>query len=166
MLVAVQPVTFLRLGHPHPWLDIYIIVYAFHVCIGVVDDIVLHVPHKAVAAEDIQGKGCEDVNPFIFGETAMRAVVHDVETDRRNHAAQQHTFRDTPKGVRGEEDEVDVNEDEAYHQDHRLYKKVVITGLCLADLLEIIGDPFFQFCVEVLGAGRKLWQRHDRLIEK
>jgi hypothetical protein len=162
MLIPMQPVTLLRPGHPHPGLDINIVIHAFHVRIGVVHDVVLHIPHKAVAAKDIQRKRRQDIDPFIFGKTAVCAVMHHVEPDRRDYPAKQDTLYNAPKGIRSKENEVDVNKDKAHHQDDRLYEKTVVSGLRLSNFLKIVADPFLQLGMKRLRAGRKLWQRRGQ----
>ena len=70
-----------RLGraHPHPRLNIDIIINPIYVCIGMMNDIMFYIPHKGTATEKIQGKGGNIVNPFVFTETSMGAIVHDVK---------------------------------------------------------------------------------------
>jgi hypothetical protein len=125
-------------------------------------DIVLHIPHKAVAAQDIQRKSGQPIDPPVFGETPMRPVMHDIKADGRYHPAEQNAFHDAPEGIRCEKDQMDIDKDKGDHQDHRLQKKTVVTRFRLANFLKIIADSFFQFSMEGLRAGRELWQRHGQ----
>ncbi len=92
MLVSVHPVFLLRFAHPHPGLDIDIIIYPINIRVSMMNDIVLHVPHKAVTSQYIQGKRSKVVYPFAIAETSMSAVVHHVEANGRNDTTHQHTF--------------------------------------------------------------------------
>jgi hypothetical protein len=143
MLIAVETVSFLRFGHPHPGLDIDIVIDARHIRIGMMDDIVFHIPHKAVTPQYVQRKSGQMIYPFIFGKTAMRTVMHNIETDGGYHPAQQHTFQDGPDGTGRKEHEMDIDKDETRHQDNGLQKKIIITRSGLAHLLKITADPPF-----------------------
>jgi hypothetical protein len=40
--------------HPQPGLCVYIIIHPINVCISVMNDIMLHIPHKTITTQDIQ----------------------------------------------------------------------------------------------------------------
>jgi hypothetical protein len=96
----------------------------------------------------------------------MRPVMHHIEPDGRYHPAQQHTFHNAPEGIRRKKDEMDIDKDKADHQDHRLEKQTVVSCFRFTDFLEIIADPFLQFRMKGLWAGRKFWQRHGQRHDK
>ena len=49
-----QLVFFLRAAHAEPRLNVDVIVHTIHICIRMMNDVMLHVPHKAVTAEYVQ----------------------------------------------------------------------------------------------------------------
>src|ERR1700722_9709868 len=120
MLVLVHLILFLRLAHPHPGLNVDIIIHAIDVGESMVDDIVFHIPHKTIPAEYIERKCSKMIYPFIFTETAMRAIVHHIESNSCNYAAQQHTFGNGKKNARSEKNKMYINEGKGQHQDYSL----------------------------------------------
>src|SRR5688500_13745806 len=88
VLVAMQRVSFLGAAHPHPGLDINIVIHAGYIRVRMVNDIMLHIPHKTVSAKDIQGESSQGTHPFVFAETAVRAVMHYIKSDRCDYATQ------------------------------------------------------------------------------
>src|SRR3984885_11713981 len=80
VLVGVHPVFFPALPHPHPGLNIDIVIHPGHIGISMVNNIMFYIPHKTVAAEDVQGESRKMVHPFVFGKAAMRTVMHDIKT--------------------------------------------------------------------------------------
>ena len=151
MLVFVKPVFFLCFAHAHPGLDIDIVIDPVHIRKSMMDHIVFHVPHEAVTSQYIERKSGKMIYPFVFGETAMRPVMHHIESDGCDHASQEHAFQYGPKSAGGKKNEVDVYQHETHHQYHRLDKKVVIPRGRLAHLLKIITDPGFQLSVKRMG---------------
>ena len=148
MLVFMHFVFFLGFAHPHPGLNIDVVIYPVHVGIGVVDHIVFHIPHKAVAPQYIQRERRKAIDPFVPRKTAMRSVMHHIEPDGSCQSPQQYAFHDRPKRRRSEKYQMHVDKGEAYHQDHRLQKEIVIPGCRFTDFLEIVADPLLQFSVE------------------
>jgi hypothetical protein len=71
VLVFVHFILLLSAAHPHPWLNIDIIVYTIYIGKGVMNHIMLHVPHKAVSTQDIQRECRDNIHPFVLAETAM-----------------------------------------------------------------------------------------------
>jgi hypothetical protein len=91
------------------------------------------------------------IHPFIFGKTAMCAVMHHIEPDSSDHTTQQYTFKDGPDNTRGKENKMNVDKDKADHQDHCLQEKAVITRGSLTYLFKIVTDPLLQLCVKRMG---------------
>src|ERR1700761_9407989 len=116
MLITMHAVLLLRLAHPHPGLDIDIVIYPVHIRISMMHHIMLHIPHKAVPAEDIQRKSRQTIDPLIFRKTAMRPVMHHIKPYGRHQPAQNHTFHYRLKCIGGEKDQVYVNKQKAHHQ--------------------------------------------------
>ena len=79
------------LGAAHPDEGTFgdIIIHAVHIGIGMVNDVVLLLPHKAVAAQRIQGITQELIDPAVGGIAAVAGIVHDIEADKRQHKAEQ-----------------------------------------------------------------------------
>ena len=93
-----QPVFFLGGTHPHPGLDVDVIVDPINIGVGMMNHIVLHIPHETVTTQNIKGKGGEHVHPFILAETAVGPVVHYIKTYSSNDATQKHAFQDRKYG--------------------------------------------------------------------
>jgi hypothetical protein len=155
MLVLVQAVFLLRFAHTHPGLDIDIVIDTIHIGERMVNDIVFHIPHEAVASQDIQGKSSKMIHPFVFRKTTMRPVMHHVKSDRRDNPAQQHTFQYRPENGRSKKYQVDIDQLKAHHQYHRLQKDLGIPRSGLSNLFEIIADPLLQFRMKGMGTVRK-----------
>ena len=47
-----KAVFFLRRAHAHPRLDINVVIHSIYIRISMMDHIVFHIPHKAVATDD------------------------------------------------------------------------------------------------------------------
>ena len=109
MLVFVKPVFFLCFAHAHPGLDIDIVIDPVHIRKSMMDHIVFHVPHEAVTSQYIERKSGKMIYPFVFGETAMRPVMHHIKADSGHYTAQKHAFQYGPKGIGGEKDQMDIN---------------------------------------------------------
>jgi hypothetical protein len=148
MLVPVKAVFFLRFAHPHPGLDIDVVVDAVYICISMVDNIMLHIPHEAISSQDIQRESSQSVQPFIFRKASMCPVMHHIESNRGYEATQQHTLYDRPKGIGCKKHQVNVDERKAKHQYDSLDKKIVITCLRFSHFLKIGANSLLQFSVE------------------
>lgn len=79
MLKPVYPALWLLRMDTHEWLDINIRVKAFHICIGMVADIVFYFPVIGIAAHHIQEIGAGLVKPCMFGKTLVATFVHHIE---------------------------------------------------------------------------------------
>lgn len=166
VLVFMQPVFFLALAHPHPGLDIDIIVHTINICEGMVDHIVFHVPHEAVSAEDIQRESGKYIQPFVFAEAAMGTVVHHVEADRCYQSAEDHTLYDLQPHRRCKEDQVYIYECKTDTEDDRFQEKLVVTGGGFAYFFKVGADPFFQLGMERVGDIGKLGNVHLKTIKR
>ena len=88
MLVFVHLQSLLIAAHTHEWLDIYVIIHTIHISIGMMYDIVLVMPDKAISAQNAQREGSHLIDQFAFTKTPVSAVVHHIESDRRNHTSE------------------------------------------------------------------------------
>src|SRR5687768_11997063 len=155
MLVLMQCVFFLRGAHTHPWLDVDIIIYSVDISICVMDNVVLHVPHKAVSTEYVQRKCRKMVHEFVFAKTSVSTIVHYIETDRGNNSTQQNAFKNSPYRSRSKEYKMDINKKKTDHKYHRLDKKTIIAGGGFTHFFKILTDPSFQLRMEgVLDIGK------------
>ena len=74
-----QFITFLMFAEAQKDTSINVIVYFMYIGICVVNDTMFIIPHKSIAAQYIQRKGCYCIHPWMFAETAMTAIVHDIK---------------------------------------------------------------------------------------
>src|SRR4051794_18281521 len=118
MLVLMKTIFLLCFAHPHPGLNVNIIIDPIHIGVGMVNDIMLHIPHKAVAAQYIQGKSRQAIDPFVLRKAPVRPVMHHIEADGGYHTAQQNAFHNGPKSIGSKEHEMDIDKQEAYHQNN------------------------------------------------
>ena len=87
MLEPVDPV-FLLLGvDTEKRLDVNVVVHAFDVRVGMVNEVVLDLPQVAAGAHQVQAAGHHTVQAFVLRIAAMRGIVHDVETDSGHREA-------------------------------------------------------------------------------
>ena len=122
MLVFMKRIPFLGLAHAHPGLDVNIIINSVHVGVGMMDHIVLHIPHETVPAKYVQGKSGQVIDPLVFAKTPVSPVMHDIEPYRRHQATQQNALQDSPECRRCEEYQVYIHQYKAHHQEKSLYK--------------------------------------------
>jgi hypothetical protein len=164
MLVLMQLQSFLGSTHAHPGLDVDIIIHPGNIGIGVMNDIVLAVPDKAVSAEDIQGESSSHIHPFALAETAMGPVVHDIKSDGRNHTTEQYAFEDGQHCPRSKEYQVCVQPDKRNTQHNCFKVQIKIARHRLSGLIKIGIDPFFEIGVKTVGAARKFRYLHEYFL--
>src|SRR5580658_8385915 len=110
VLIPVQLIFFLGLAHPHPGLGVDIVIDACYVRIGMMYNVVFHIPHEAVTSQDVQRKSSDRVNCLVFRKTAMSAIMHDIKTNGSRQTTQQDTLQDRKKSIRGKKDQMDIDE--------------------------------------------------------
>ena len=81
MLVAVNLIEFLRFTKTQYWLRVYIIINSVNICVGMVNDIVLGIPHEVIGAEEIYRQCCHFVHPPDPAEAAVAPVMHYIKSD-------------------------------------------------------------------------------------
>ena len=85
MLEAVQRVLGLVGRHAHPRLDVDIVVVTLDVGVGVVDKIMLGIPHVRATAKHTQRVGSQSVHPSETREAAVGTVVHHIKANGGNN---------------------------------------------------------------------------------
>ena len=64
------------------WFCIKVIIHAVNIGIGMVYDVVFHLPHKSIGSKKVERQSRKCIYPgFAAKKTAMSAIVHDVEPD-------------------------------------------------------------------------------------
>src|ERR1700722_11141071 len=120
VLIPVQPILFLALGHPHPGLGIDIVIDACYIRIRMMYNVVLHIPHEAVTSQDIQRKSGDRIYRLVFRKTAVGAIVHDIKANSSRQTTQQDTLQNSEKCIGGKKDQVDIDKGKTQHQDDGL----------------------------------------------
>ena len=129
-----------------------------------VNDIVLGLPHKIIRSQEIEGKTRYIVDPFMFADAAVHAIMHDIETNRSSQSAEHHTFKQGQPGNRCVEYQVRLYRHIGQYQDNCLEIKLEITSVGFAGFMQIVVDSFLEFSVERLGVTRKFRKIHFLLF--
>ena len=93
VLETVHWVVFLRFAHPQEWAQVNVVVHAIHICEGMMNSIVLQIPHKMAAAQDTQCASSDFIEVARLRKAPVRAIVHNVEADARRRNTQNNAQR-------------------------------------------------------------------------
>ena len=101
----------------------------------------LALPDIGASAETFEGGAGKLVEPGSRTETAVAAVVHDVEAGAGDEEAQQHALRESEIPYWGKEDEMDVESDHACQDEKSLDVELAVAPALQLLLFEILIHP-------------------------
>src|SRR5665213_452373 len=101
---------FLSYSKSHPGPCLYIIVYPINVRVGMMNNVMFHIPHDCTCTKEIQGEPGHLVYYFKSAEASMGSIMHHIETNRCGKTTKQDTFRNGNPYHRSKKYQVDINQ--------------------------------------------------------